>query len=979
MEAVEDLTCAGVAGCYFYSSIGMDSANNLHIAYVAVPDTSTLVGSGEPKETSSYPYLTSENIGDGEDFPLKYATNSSGSWETHFTGVDLNSCSIAIDFSNHVHVVGIADSGDLAHVYNELGSWQSETLDSSGNVGGHCIAVDSGDNLHVAYNISSVETGYKSNLKYINNMSGAWRFETIDESGSVGLYPAMALDSEDRIHIAYFDDSEKDLKYALGIPRPAKAIIVAGGASSDAVGVGIQYCAGLSFRNLIRQGFSSDHICFLTDGPISGYEGLDASEIRDGSPTIQSFQFALTDWARDAGELLLFMLGHGGEGAFRINEDEVLYAEHLDRWLDELQGVIPGDMVIVYDACNSGSFLKKLTCPSGKTRILIASAAEDQKAIFADQGAISFSGLFWAGVAGGDSFLEAFSRAEDGVLLVAEHHQIPQLDANSNGIANEKEDRRVAQNIQIGNRVAWLDEIPSIGACSPNQTVSPGDSVLIFADNVIDEDGIAGVTAVVASPDAWSGPADTPLADLPRIELVFKGGARYEAVYDGFTVSGEYTVSLMAEDRQGLRSMPRVFKVSVVVETENGSQVLYFPFAPSDGFWETEIGLVNTSSTSSLDGVFTAYDENGLAVGSPLDVNLNPCGRKQLISGQDFCTPERIKYVAFQTESVHAVGYQRPFHGGEYRAAVPASLPAESDVVYIPHVASDQFWWTLIGLVNAGSTDKELAIWFDNGSAKNIRLGPGECRHLYVRDLFDGQSRDDIHTAEIENAQGVVGLELFGNDSQLAGVRLDDQLAQTVYFPHIASDAHWETGLVAYNPGTGSCRLVIAPYTAQGGPLASETVYIAPKGRYFGTVSALELPENAAWIEIKAQSPITGFELFTTRNGLQIGGYTGVGLAKTDGVLPLLEKNGATGVAFVNVGQEPGGVVVTAYDDDGNMVDIKAVLLDSFEKCVAVIDQLFDKDLLDATHLGFSSDRDVVMFQLNGSTDGWMLDALPGL
>ncbi len=90
------------------------------------------------------------------------------------------------------------------------------------------------------------------------------------------------------------------------------------------------------------------------------------------------------------------------------------------------------------------------------------------------------------------------------------------------------------------------------------------------------------------------------------------------------------------------------------------------------------------------------------------------------------------------------------------------------------------------------------------------------------------------------------------------------------------------------------------------------------------------------------------------------------------------EKDGATGVAFVNVRQEPGGIVVTAYDD-GNMIDIEAVFLDSFEKYVAVIDKLFDKDLSDATHLGFSADREVAVFQLNGSTDGWMLDALPEL
>ena len=95
-------------------------------------------------------------------------------------------------------------------------------------------------------------------------------------------------------------------------------------------------------------------------------------------------------------------------------------------------------------------------------------------------------------------------------------------------------------------------------------------------------------------------------------------------------------------------------------------------------------------------------------------------------------------------------------------------------------------------------------------------------------------------------------------------------------------------------------------------------------------------------MKIDAQTPVAGFELFTTRNGDQIGGYTGVDLAKTEGVLPLLESDGATGVAFVNIGEDAGTVAVTAYNDAGFVVDQASVVLEPFEKRVAVADRLFE-------------------------------------
>ncbi len=42
----------------------------------------------------------------------------------------------------------------------------------------------------------------------------AWQKETVDATGIVGMYTSIAVDSRDRPHISYYDDTNDELKYA---------------------------------------------------------------------------------------------------------------------------------------------------------------------------------------------------------------------------------------------------------------------------------------------------------------------------------------------------------------------------------------------------------------------------------------------------------------------------------------------------------------------------------------------------------------------------------------------------------------------------------------------------------------------------------------------------------------------------------------------------------------------------------------------
>ena len=77
-----------------------------------------------------------------------------------------------------------------------------------------------------------------------------------------------------------------------------------------------------------------------------------------------------------------------------------------------------------------------------------------------------------------------------------------------------------------------------------------------------------------------------------------------------------------------------------------------------------------------------------------------------------------------------------------------------------------------------------------------------------------------------------------------------------IFFPHIASDRFWATGLVAYNPGSAPCTVAISPYSKSGEELEPRNEIIPSKGRYFGTVADIGLPPETAWVKLESKPPL---------------------------------------------------------------------------------------------------------------------------
>ena len=284
--------------------------------------------------------------------------------------------------------------------------------------------------------------------------------------------------------------------------------------------------------------------------------------------------------------------------------------------------------------------------------------------------------------------------------------------------------------------------------------------------------------------------------------------------------------------------------------------------------------------------------------------------------------------------------------------------------------------------MNTTSETKDLTLAFNNGQSKNITLNANEHRAFGIESLFDNQPQPDIQSAVIVNANGIIGLELFGSadgSNQLEGILLTEKTASTLYYPQVDNDGWW-TGIAAYNPSEMACTITITPYDSEGSPLTPSNLSIEGKGKYIGSVAALGLSAETAWFRIDSTGPLTGFELFGTEDGNHLAAYTGgVGTGMKEGVFPKIEKDGWTGITFVNTEAVAASVLLTAYDDNGSVVDTSVLPVGGYARVIKLAEALFSKNISSATYIAYSSDTNIVGFQLNGSADGTMLDGLPGM
>lgn len=389
------------------------------------------------------------------------------------------------------------------------------------------------------------------------------------------LHP-QASEAMDNGNVLYIADTGNNriVKYRkVDRPDTSKAIILAGGdEAGNTLWDEAQANANHAFWALANQGYTKANIHYLNHNTNLDLDGNGEPDDVDGIPSLANVRAALVEWAAEAVEgepvedVVLYMIGHGGDGTFELGNGEILTAEQLNTWLDELQAIMPGKVTIIYDGCQSGSF-QPIVSEGSSNRTVITSAQADQNAYFQD--AISFSHLFWNQVFSGKTLSEAFqaTRTSIGLAFASSdgvEQQSPLIDSDGNGETNSDSDYAEVAQQAIGNGTVYAGNAPEIGhvALTP---VGIGESTsTITVSEITDDQAVQSVWGIVTPPYADLTQLGTPVQNLPRFDLFKQEDGSYTGSFDGFEQPGTYQVAIYAQDQEGNTSLPYVESLHVI-------------------------------------------------------------------------------------------------------------------------------------------------------------------------------------------------------------------------------------------------------------------------------------------------------------------------------------------------------------------------------------------------------------------------------
>ncbi len=368
----------------------------------------------------------------------------------------------------------------------------------------------------------------------------------------------------DRVLVADYLNNRLQRFSAITQAENVKAIIVAGGGPfpGNQLWDTTELCANFAYRALTYQGYDKSMIYYLSSDIALDLDSNGKADDVNAIVTKANLQIALTQWAAGADSVVVYLIDHGGVGTFRLSEAETLDATDFAAMLSDAQHVVTGRVVVVVDACHSGSLIEALAKTSDANRVVVASTPSDQPAYFLGLGSVSFSSFFWSEIFNGESIGSAFSVAKDSLHLTVPR-QVPMLDADGDGQANGSGDVTVAESMFLGG-ANLASTKPVIGDIA-TEVINGTSTATLTATLVTPSDDIETVWAVIRAPgDTGAQTSGQPVMDMPSAVLWPTDAPNtYEGRYQGFTTPGAYQVAVYAQDRSLNVSVPKVISVSV--------------------------------------------------------------------------------------------------------------------------------------------------------------------------------------------------------------------------------------------------------------------------------------------------------------------------------------------------------------------------------------------------------------------------------
>ncbi len=356
------------------------------------------------------------------------------------------------------------------------------------------------------------------------------------------------------------------------------------------------------------RGLSDDSILWL------GY-----GDAADAFPTRAALQAALSEGTAVGGDTEVFMIylvDHGriavnDDGLFLLSETESVSGPELDAWLDNLQAARPNlSVVVVLESCYGGRVAGPLSQADtySSRRLVLTSSGADELAHLAANGLVSYSSMWWSGVAAGKSLGQAHAEA----IAAMASLQTPQASPGGAVLAAAK----------LG-----LDTVAASGR--PVVSTVGGDIFLqgtqearltVAVESAFALDKVWGVIV----PPGYHASGDEPVVDLPEVPLARDPATgEWTALVGGFSEGGApYTVLLQARDVWGQVSPPAILHVS---QATVRNRVIIF--APGEETWlgaNVAGSLAEYARESALlrkvrDEDIMMFADAALGVDTPLD------------------------------------------------------------------------------------------------------------------------------------------------------------------------------------------------------------------------------------------------------------------------------------------------------------------------------------------------------------------------
>jgi ligand-binding sensor domain-containing protein len=474
------------------------------------------------------------------------------------------------------------DVGGLAHLKAD-GSWQVFNTDNSVLPDNHVEALLS-DGQGGAW------AGTYGGIAHLK-ADGYWQVFNTDNSNLLNNH-AQALLSDDQGGVwVGTGNGLAHLKLREQQSGKRAAIIIAGGGNQaeNTLWDTTESISTYFYKMLNNRKFVNSEIYYLSSHPWADFngDGFDDKIVDAPRParpiTLDDVKKAF-EWAKEQGKLdqplYVFFIDHGGEGKLQLAKNTNMSAEEFKSILDDYQQATGNQVVLLLEACYSGSHLPILAAPN---RAIISSAKGNELAYFEDKQ--GFSRFFTKNLLKGMNFLEAFNYSvqQQGSLLAKMDErlsggsaesvattQTPQCDDNGDGVYDETSDGQWLKQLIINGNIQTADFTLAVESLTVSSSLPVGEPFSLSAKASTASGHVKRVWAVIRPPriNLVLDSNGTPILAYPTQELSqteeadIWTGTWSQAVYNG-----DYEISFYTKDNEGNIEMS---EKSVVISVTGG-------------------------------------------------------------------------------------------------------------------------------------------------------------------------------------------------------------------------------------------------------------------------------------------------------------------------------------------------------------------------------------------------------------------------